>query len=578
MTLPLKSKQGCWTCRLRKKKCDESRPACSVCTALAITCHGYGARPGWMDDSEAVVNVLEELKGVVKVTSRLKGKAKAGGRGRGPGPEGVVLRPKSGSAGGGGGGELNLDRDGNGNGTSKGALDTSPSIPHGEPGPAAASPPSTASQHSIHGDESILLMHFLDHVFTLQYPLYRPQAIESGRGWLLSALLRSKPLYHAALATSMHHRRTLMLGRLSPSARATALVEQERYLEIAIKAVTEQAANACPAVGLDIMLTVVQLVFFEIFAGNGSGWEPHLRATMSMYDRGYSHDLKPFRLAERSRIILQDDLPLGEEDDSFVSEEVISFRFLTGTIIWLDIVSCITRGTAPVLSSYHPRVLAPDSQVDVGKIMGCRNRIMLQIGRTAALVEQWQQQQIQEARSGTFECKPLRQTAYDIYQEIQCEIAHLAKEDGFVSEADSILDFDLATVPGEDPEMLITRLFACMASIYLRLITQRSFPSSLTSLDESIHVEAMTRLRDRIPGKLLAALVCPLFIIGSIANTESDKQYFRDVFSQAPLSASIYQDRAKILPVLEKIWSRRRVDSTFGWNDLLAIADGVLLL
>lgn len=114
------------------------------------------------------------------------------------------------------------------------------------------------------GDDSVLLMHFLDHVFTFQYPLYRPSVLEGGRGWVLSALVRTKPLYHAALATSMHHRRTLMASGLSTSARVTALVEQERHLEVAIKAVTERAANACPAVGLDIMLTVVQLVFFEV--------------------------------------------------------------------------------------------------------------------------------------------------------------------------------------------------------------------------------------------------------------------------------------------------------------------------
>jgi hypothetical protein len=114
-------------------------------------------------------------------------------------------------------------------------------------------------------DETILLMHFLDHVFALQYPMYNSGILEGGRGWLLSVLLRAKPLYHAALATSMHHRWTLISENLTPSARATALVRQEKYLEISIKSVTESAQNSCPAVGLDIMITVMQLVFFEVF-------------------------------------------------------------------------------------------------------------------------------------------------------------------------------------------------------------------------------------------------------------------------------------------------------------------------
>lgn len=109
-------------------------------------------------------------------------------------------------------------------------------------------------------------MHFLDNVFTLQYPMYKPGILEGGRGWLLSVLLRMKPFYHAALATSMHHRRTLLSESLTPSSRATALVKQEKYLEASIKSVTERAQNSCPAVTLDIMITVMQLALFEVFS------------------------------------------------------------------------------------------------------------------------------------------------------------------------------------------------------------------------------------------------------------------------------------------------------------------------
>jgi hypothetical protein len=44
-----RSLHGCWTCRLRRKKCDEHRPSCSACTSLELNCHGYGPRPEWMD-------------------------------------------------------------------------------------------------------------------------------------------------------------------------------------------------------------------------------------------------------------------------------------------------------------------------------------------------------------------------------------------------------------------------------------------------------------------------------------------------------------------------------------------------
>ncbi|KAK3690285.1 fungal-specific transcription factor domain-containing protein [Podospora appendiculata] len=44
-----RSTKGCWTCRLRRKKCDETQPFCQTCSNLSIACQGYGLRPVWMD-------------------------------------------------------------------------------------------------------------------------------------------------------------------------------------------------------------------------------------------------------------------------------------------------------------------------------------------------------------------------------------------------------------------------------------------------------------------------------------------------------------------------------------------------
>ena len=44
-----RSKSGCWTCRLRRKKCPEDGFPCSNCESRAVVCHGYGPRPAWKD-------------------------------------------------------------------------------------------------------------------------------------------------------------------------------------------------------------------------------------------------------------------------------------------------------------------------------------------------------------------------------------------------------------------------------------------------------------------------------------------------------------------------------------------------
>jgi hypothetical protein len=78
MSAVLRSKQGCWTCRLRKKKCDERPDICSTCESLTITCYGYGNKPDWMDNGEKERAMATSFKQIVKHTSRRKATARLG--------------------------------------------------------------------------------------------------------------------------------------------------------------------------------------------------------------------------------------------------------------------------------------------------------------------------------------------------------------------------------------------------------------------------------------------------------------------------------------------------------------------
>lgn len=72
MSAPLRSKQGCWTCKLRRKKCDEIHPHCSTCESLSITCYGFGPKPEWMDNGDQERAVVKSLREIIKHRSRRK--------------------------------------------------------------------------------------------------------------------------------------------------------------------------------------------------------------------------------------------------------------------------------------------------------------------------------------------------------------------------------------------------------------------------------------------------------------------------------------------------------------------------
>ncbi|WVQ83360.1 hypothetical protein IAT38_005499 [Cryptococcus sp. DSM 104549] len=61
-----RSKTGCITCRLRKKRCDEAKPTCATCERLGVECMGYGARrPEWLREKENAAKAKKAIKDMV---------------------------------------------------------------------------------------------------------------------------------------------------------------------------------------------------------------------------------------------------------------------------------------------------------------------------------------------------------------------------------------------------------------------------------------------------------------------------------------------------------------------------------
>lgn len=80
-------------------------------------------------------------------------------------------------------------------------------------------------------DQAGLLMHFFDHVLPLQFRFYNPSVLEGGRGWLLSILTRSKPLYHVALSLAAYHQQSILVRESGIPCAASLAKLQERHIE-----------------------------------------------------------------------------------------------------------------------------------------------------------------------------------------------------------------------------------------------------------------------------------------------------------------------------------------------------------
>ena len=264
MTGPLRNKQGCWTCRLRKKKCDESRPYCSTCQSLSITCYGYGPKPEWKDNGEKEKAVAESLRGIVKYTSRRKAASRPPEH-RG---QAVWIAPKTLEGVGVAVAAETVSAEDEASIQEASAIKSLTSRSNSD---AGAEQITILSEHrndlgpgsiaSIPTDDSVLLVHFIDNVFPVQHPMYQKRAKSSGRGWLLALLLQSKPFYHAVMALGACYRRAS-----SPveADRVTAAIQQEQHLQICIQLLNQVALNECRRNGLGVLAAVPQMIFFEV--------------------------------------------------------------------------------------------------------------------------------------------------------------------------------------------------------------------------------------------------------------------------------------------------------------------------
>ncbi|KAL6243875.1 DNA-binding transcriptional regulator ume6 [Rhinocladiella similis] len=61
-----RSRSGCFTCRLRRKKCDEAKPKCKACRNLGLDCEYK--RPHWWINNENRRQQKEHIKTVIKRT------------------------------------------------------------------------------------------------------------------------------------------------------------------------------------------------------------------------------------------------------------------------------------------------------------------------------------------------------------------------------------------------------------------------------------------------------------------------------------------------------------------------------
>jgi len=273
------------------------------------------------------------------------------------------------------------------------------------------------------------------------------------------------------------------------------------------------------------------------------------------------------RLVDSPDLLFDGKTTLVMNEGTSPPEEVGIFLFLFGVAIWLDILSSFTKGKSPSLLLFHPHAISCTSAIQLENIMGCKNWAILQLGRISALHEN----RTEALRQGCFNTAEF---------EFRADVIRQALRSGLAEDSLSALDISssphFATPNISNPDIyIITRLFTLAALILLHLVVH-GYQLQAQEM-RSLIVDAMAILRTRMPAYLMHAIICPLFIVGTVVNGD-EKHFFRHTFLSLPILDPSLEHRSKILPALEEIWQMRDTTPTWSWQDTTRSTGGNLLL
>lgn len=231
------------------------------------------------------------------------------------------------------------------------------------------------------------------------------------------------------------------------------------------------------------------------------------------------------------------------------SEYQSALFFFSGVVGWYDILSCSTTGTPPF--SKCECIDAALGYVFLDKIMGCENWAMLLI-MDIAFLDDWKQN--------------LQISAQLSMRELVTRATHIERrlEDGIRDNSSRLSQLTNHSMPSildtgvqEPPHLilLITRIFACSALVYLDVVVSGAYPE-MPEIREHVS-RTIDALRALPEIAIINSLTWAYCIAGCMAMKE-EQTFFRGLAVSSDGDAPTFGNFSKALAIMEECWRLRR--------------------
>ncbi|KAN0099329.1 Fungal specific transcription factor domain containing protein [Hyaloscypha variabilis] len=583
-TNTIRSFNGCWTCRLRRKKCDQKHPVCDGCAALHITCHFNQDRPEWMDGGVKQEEMAERVKREVKENAHLR-------RGERVLVSGDrlslsesdtsrwTMQPQ----------KLRMDqrklRSSLINGIpdvrdSEMELHPEPSTIFHQRGADCTLAGKAASQSIDFGRaDTVHLMIYLEELFPFLFPFYHPSFFQGGRSWILE-MMTSSPVVRQALLCQSSYFFSLGAGAANRDACWTRVLTETRdafgVLRQALQIIEGSSITEHRHGAVRILASIIQVQRFEITISSFENCQAHLTGALALFKQllDTSDAAKPPCPSSRFEAVISklgpSPIPLSAPNLQIPSAEQAAFRFSSALLILDDIIASTVLQEEPRLYEYHRSFLEYDDGtgpvINLEAVVGCQNWVWLLIGEIAVL-DAWKKRC---QRAANLDVMELVRLASAIKSSLEARLAQLEADPAIVPRKNyGLLDvltpeYRWQSQLPDSQSSFVTRVWAHAAALYLFVVVSGWQPASV---DVRYHVARIIELLtvQISPPALLRTMVWPFCVAGCLAEPAQEACLRGMVEVLQP--PSVFGTVRKALEIMENVWRNRDSGET-AYQDL----------
>jgi C6 transcription factor Pro1 len=537
-----RSFNGCWTCRLRRKKCNERRPSCDACKLLGITCYYDKTKPDWFDGGEQQAEMAAQIKRDIKAYRRSSA--------------GQAARAKA----------------------RRGSDASSADSPSSKPDPYSWS--GQVSKNGILSGpysgittgwpESLLVTFYLENLLPFLYPHWKPSPKNGGRSWILDMLM-SSPVFKQAAFCQTTFFYSLALGTEACSLAWDRVFDQTQQayasLRESLRLFNEEGGledHLSDAVR--VLAGIMQLLCYDSTISSLESTAGHLQGAATLLQQilsipsskeipQYSFDTVLERLDWSPWI-----LPSGCVQVPSADQEV--FRFSTALVIFVDIIASTALQMQPKLYIHHRLLLgrgATRPRIELDKVFGCENWVMLQIGEIASL-DAWKKEC---KNAGNLDYMKLVRRAMVIKDALDAQLTTMSDEPR-TNGHDEAPTLDMFALSHSQPSAshltsshVATRIWAYAALAYLSVVVSGFQPASE---DTRYAVDSAIRLltQEVSPPAMIRTMQWPLTISGCLADPMQQASIRNLIRGLEP--QRIFGGLIRALIIMEGIWADRSAE------------------